>query len=269
MPDFSRYEFIQISRQGPILILTMNRPERLNAIHAALHAELASVFRDANQDEESRVVVLTGAGRAFSAGGDIQGMEQRGSGQSVLDQAFSTVRTEAQEIVHTLLDLQKPIVSMVNGPAVGLGATIALLCDVVIASDKARIGDTHVNVGLVAGDGGCMIWPMLVGVNKAKELLMTGELIAGDELLRLGIVNHLVPQDDLERFSMEVANRLAGMAPFAVRATKVAVNKLLKQQAETVLDVGLAWEAITAHTEDHREAVRAYTEKRPPVFSGR
>lgn len=269
MPDFDRYEFIKISRDGPVLILTLNRPERLNAIHGPMHTELAAIFRDANADEESRAVLLTGAGRGFCAGGDVRGMQERGSGDSVLDVAFRTVRTEAQEIVHSMLDLQKPLVGAINGPAVGLGSTIALLCDVVIASERARIGDTHVSVGLVAGDGGCVIWPALVGINKAKELLMTGELIAGADLLRLGIVNHLVPEDELERTSMAMAQRLAGMAPFATRATKVTINKLLKQRAETVLDVGLAWEAIAARTEDHKEAVSAFVEKRPPSFSGR
>ena len=269
MPDFDRYQFLQVSRDGPVLVITLNRPERLNAIHGPMHTELATIFRDANEDEDSRAVLLTGAGRGFCAGGDVRGMQERESSDSVLNVAFRTVRTEAQEIVHSMLDLLKPLVGAINGPAVGLGSTIALLCDVVIASERARIGDTHVAVGLVAGDGGCLIWPAIVGVNKAKELLMTGELITGDDLLRLGIVNHLVPEDDLPRAAMEMAQRLAGMAPFAARATKVTINKLLKERAETVLDVGLAWEAISARSADHREAIAAFMEKRPPTFHGR
>ena len=267
--DFDRYQFLQVSRDGPVLVITLNRPERLNAIHGPMHTELATIFRDANEDADSRAVLLTGAGRGFCAGGDVRGMQERESSDSVLNVAFRTVRTEAQEIVHSMLDLQKPLVGAINGPAVGLGSTIALLCDVVIASERARIGDTHVSVGLVAGDGGCLIWPAIVGVNKAKELLMTGELITGNDLLRLGIVNHLVPEDDLPRAAMEMAKRLAGMAPFAVRATKVTINKLLKERAETVLDVGLAWEAISARSADHQEAITAFMEKRPPTFHGR
>ena len=269
MVDFSRYQFIQASRRGPILVQTLNRPERLNAVDAGLHQELATIFGDADRDEESRVVVLTGAGRGFCAGGDVRGMSESGSGSNVLAHAFRSARTDSQEIVHSILDLQKPLIAMVNGAAVGLGATIALLCDVVVASDRARIGDTHVNVGLVAGDGGAVIWPLLVGINKAKELLMTGELIAGADLLRLGMVNHLVAHEQLEEFTMNLATRLARMAPYATRATKVTLNKVLKQQAELVLDVGLSWEAISARTEDHQEAVRAWIEKRPPIFSGR
>ncbi len=270
MTDFSRYEHIQIDRRGAVLVLTLNRPERLNAVNGRLHAEFATIFRDANDDDESRVVLLTGAGRAFCSGGDVKGMSESDSGSNVLVRRDpAQVRGEAQEIVHSMLDLQKPLLAMVNGAAVGLGATIALLCDVVVASDRARIGDRHVNVGLVAGDGGAVIWPLLMGINKAKELLMTGELIMGDDLLRLGIVNHLVPHDDLETFTMDLANRLAGMAPFAVRATKVTINKLLKQRVEAVLDAGLAWERLSMSTEDHREATAAWVDKREPVFTGR
>ena len=262
------YEHILVSRDGDVLILTLNRPERLNAVNGRLHTELARVFRDANADQESRAVLLTGAGRGFCAGGDVQGMSQSESGSN-LARSFAEVRGEAQEIVHSILDLEKPLVGMINGAAVGLGATIALLCDVVVASERTRIGDRHVNVGLVAGDGGAVIWPMLVGINRAKELLMLGDLIEGEDLVRLGLVNHLVAHEELERFSLDLAHRLAGMAPYAAKATKVTLNKLLKQQAETVLDVGLAFEGISMRSSDHHEAASAWVEKRQPHFTGR
>ena len=172
------------------------------------------------------------------------------------------------EIVRALLDLEKPIVAAVRGPAIGLGATLALLCDVVVASETARIGDRHVNIGLVAGAGGALIWPLLVGLNKAKELLMLGDLVEGEDLERLGVVNHLVPDDELEARSMELAQRLAAMPPYAVKATKVTANVLLRDQLSNVLDLGLAFEHYSAKTADHREAVRAWTEKREGTYTG-
>lgn len=268
MPDFSRYEFIEVTREDDLLILTLNRPERLNAVHGPLHSELSQIFRDANKDDESKAVVLTGAGRAFCAGGDVQAMSEAGA-DSISQERYAEVRGEASEIVYSILDLEKPLVCLVNGAAVGLGATIALLCDVVVASDRARIGDRHVNVGLVAGDGGALIWPFLVGVNKAKELLMTGDLIEGEELARLGIANHVVPADELEAFGKGLAKRLGAMSPYACRASKMAINKIIKQRAELVVDIGLSWEWLSMQKADHREAATAWTEKREPVFTGR
>jgi enoyl-CoA hydratase len=268
MPDFSAYEHIEVTREGDLLVLTLNRPERLNAVHGPMHNELSRIFRDAHRDEESKAVVLTGAGRAFCAGGDVQNMNEAGAG-SITEERYAEVRGEAAEILHSILDLEKPLISLVNGAAVGLGATIALMCDVVVASDRAKIGDKHVNVGLVAGDGGALIWPFLVGVNKAKELLMTGDLIEGEELARLGIANHVVPADELDTFGKDLARRLAGMAPYACRASKVAINKIIKQRAELVVDIGLSLEWLSMQKADHREAAAAWTEKRDPVFTGR
>ena len=185
-----------------------------------------------------------------------------------MEHRVAEVRGEAQEIVYSILDLEKPLVGKINGAAVGLGATVALLCDVVVASEKTRIGDRHVNVGLVAGDGGAVIWPWLVGINKAKELLMTGELIQGDDLARLGIVNHLVDSEELDAFCLTKARELAGMAPYAARATKQTLNKILKKQAEEVMDVGLAWEWLSMRQDDHREATSAFVEKREAHFKG-
>ena len=156
----------------------------------------------------------------------------------------------------------------VNGPAIGLGATLALMCDIVVASPRARIGDRHVNIGLVAGDGGALIWPLLVGINKAKELLMLGDLVEGEDLERLGIVNHLVPEDELEARSMELAQRLAAMPPYAVKATKLTVNTLMRDKLSSVFDLGLAYEHYSAKMADHREATSAWAEKRDGIFTG-
>lgn len=267
MVDYSSYEHILTERDGNILTLTLNRPDRMNAVNGRLHTELSTIFRDVNRDNDAWAVILTGAGRAFCAGGDVGGMASSGSGSNV-ERRVAEIRGEAQEIVHSMLDLEKPLVGKINGPAVGLGATIALLCDVVVASDRARIGDRHVNVGLVAGDGGAVIWPWLVGINRAKELLMTGELIQGEDLVRMGIANHLVDGDELDAFCLEKARQLAGMAPYAARATKQTLNKILKAQAEMVLDIGLGWEWLSMRQDDHREAATAFVEKREPQFVG-
>jgi len=176
---------------------------------------------------------------------------------------------EARRIVDNLLDLEKPIISAVNGPAAGLGATIALLCDVVIASRNARIGDPHVKMGITAGDGGAVIWPLLIGVNRAKELLMTGDLLSAEDAMRLGLVNRVVDDGQALPEALALARRLASGAPFAVQSTKVSVNKFIKAVSNLVLPYSLAIEELSMTKEDHREAVRAFQEKREPNFSGR
>jgi enoyl-CoA hydratase len=247
--DFSRYQHIQVERRGAVLVLTLNRPDRLNALNRELHTELSTIFRDANRDEESMVVVLTGAGRGFCAGGDIKAARET-PGKSNVHRRPYEVYGESREVVMSMLELEKPLIAMVNGPAAGAGATFALLCDIVVASDRATIGDRHVNAGLVAGDGGAAIWPLLIGVNRAKELLMTGRMVGGEDLLRLGLVNHLVPHEELEARTMAIAEELAALPPYAVRATKMTVNRLLRRQAEDTLDIGLAWEHLSIGGED-------------------
>ena len=261
--DLSTYEHIEFRREGDVLVMTLNRPERLNAVHPPLRMELIRAFNELDEDE-SRAVVITGAGRAFCAGGDVQRMDEQGGSSTRVQ--FAQVRTG--EIVRAQLDLEKPCVAAVRGPAIGLGASIALMCDVVVASETARIGDRHVNVGLVAGDGGALIWPLLVGLNKAKELLMLGDLVEGEDLERLGVVNHLVPDDELDARSLELAQRLAAMPPYAVKATKITVNTLLRDKLSAVLDLGLAYEHYSAKMADHREATRAWSERRDGVFTG-
>lgn len=164
--------------------------------------------------------------------------------------------------------MEQPIVAAVNGDAVGLGATLALFCDIIIASEKARFGDPHVRVGLVAGDGGAVIWPLLCGVTKAKEYLMTGDLISAAEAERIGLINHAVPLGEVMPKAIELARRLANGPTRAIRWTKLACNKRLRDEVNLVLDASLAVETISMLTEDHREAARAFVEKRSPKFKG-
>jgi enoyl-CoA hydratase len=233
--DYSKYQFIAVERKEKILSLTLNRPDRLNAITPHMHTELTRIFTDAQNDNAVDVITLTGAGRAFCAGADLKELP---ADKEAVDKIFM----EAREILVSILEVQKPIIAAVNGPATGLGVTLALFPDIVIASDRARLGDTHVKVGLAAGDGGAVIWPILVGVNKAKELLMTGEVIDADEALRIGLVNHVVPHDMLDTKVMEMAQELATGHTMAIRSTKKAVNLYIKWMLNQVFDYSCAME---------------------------
>jgi enoyl-CoA hydratase len=263
--DASRYKTIVFSRSGRILTIMLNRPDALNAVDAVLHEELARVFTDAAADAHSDVIILTGAGTAFSAGGDIQWMQR-----AVEDpHAFATVTAdEARRIIFSILDCDKPIICRMNGDAIGLGATIALFCDVIIADDTARIADPHVKVGLVAGDGGAAIWPQLIGFARAKEYLLTGDMVRAPEAARMGLINRAVPAAELDDHVRLFATKLAKGATLAIRWTKRSVNLQLRDVVTRVFDASIAYEAMSQRTADHKEAVSAFNEKRRPNFKG-
>ena len=256
------YETIQIEKEGGGASLRLNRPERLNAVNGAMHSELMALFLDVQADPDVRAAVLTGAGRAFSAGGDF------GGGSDMRSKSGLTMMQEARRIVDNLLDCEKPIVSAVNGAAAGLGATVALLCDVVVASRNARIGDPHVKMGITAGDGGAVIWPLLIGVNRAKYMLMSGDLIPAEEAFAMGLVNKVVDEGEALNEALAIARKLAAGAPYAVQTSKTAVNKFIKAVSNMVLPYSLAVEEVSMRTADHREAVQAFQEKRDPRFTG-
>ena len=263
--DFAAYQCIDFRRDGRILTIVLNRPDQRNAVNARLHHELSRVFTDAQRDPESDVVVLTGNGSAFCAGGDIDWMQL-----SIDDPAeFERTAREAKDIVYTQLDLEKPLICRLNGHATGLGASLALLCDIVIASDEAKIGDPHVSVGLVAGDGGALIWPQLVGYAKAKKYLLTGELMRAAEAERIGLITDVVPRAELDAATVAMAQRLVTGATKAIRWSKVTTNLPLRQLFHSYFDAGVAYECLSNLTDDHAEAVRAFRERRKPVFTGR
>jgi enoyl-CoA hydratase len=257
------FETIHVARRERVLTLTLNRPDQMNAVNTRMHQELAEVFRFAQRDPDSDVVVLTGAGRAFSAGGDIPWM------QEAIDRPalFETIVAEAKEIVFSLLDLEKPIIAKVNGAAAGLGATMALFCDAVFMAETAVLVDPHIKVGLVAGDGGAVIWPQLIGYVRAKHYLMTGAPVTAPDALAMGLVTAVHPKDALDAAVDAYADGLMRGATMAIRWTKVAVNIGLKQLAHAIMDTSLAYEALTNATPDHQEAVHAFVERRPPVFA--
>ena len=263
MSRYERYRALRIEVEDRVATVTLDRPERLNAVNLALHEELSTVFTDLDADDSVYAVLLTGAGKAFCAGADMKASPE----ESILAVGWDRVRRDAERIVTTLLDCEKPVVAAVRGPAVGFGATLALLCDVVYAAEDARFGDTHVAIGLAAGDGGSVIWPLLVGPNKAKELLMTGDLLAARDAERIGLVNHVVPAERLLDDARAMARRLAHGPKTAIRATKQSVNLLVRNAAEIVLKTSLLLEGESLRSDEYREAVRAFLEKRPPKFA--
>ncbi|HET8710475.1 MAG TPA: enoyl-CoA hydratase/isomerase family protein [Spongiibacteraceae bacterium] len=257
-----QYETLVLSRKGRLLTITLNRPDLLNAVNLRLHEELADVFTYAAADPHSDVVVLTGAGRAFSAGGDIDHILGLANNPDSFDEEIRL----AKRIVFSMLDLDKPLVCRMNGHAVGLGATLALYCDVIFATEKAKIGDPHVGVGLVAGDGGAAIWPQRIGFCRAKEFLLTGDLLTAKRAEEIGLINYCVPAEELDARVDAFCEKLLNGSRNAIRWTKILTNLELKRIAHSMMDAGLAYEALSLRQADHREAIAAMQEKRKPVF---
>jgi enoyl-CoA hydratase len=265
MTDLPTYETIALARRARLLTITLNRPDNLNAFNLAMHDELAAALVFAKDDPGSDVIVLTGAGRAFSAGGDLDHIAHSAAHPEKFDHEVQIAR----QIVLTLLDIAKPVVCRMNGHAVGLGATIALLCDVIFASENAKIGDPHVGIGLVAGDGGAVVWAQRIGLARAKEYLLTGELLTAAKAAEIGLVNHYRPAEELDAAVDGFCDKLLAGAQIAIRYTKQLTNLELKRIADLVLDRGLAWESESVRSADHREAIAALREKRAPKFTGR
>lgn len=262
--DFSHYTRFEFSREGRVLTATISAPGPVNAVDGALHDELARVFTDLQHDAGSDLIVLTGKGKAFCAGGDFDWFAE----QIARPSKFRDIGWDAKRIVTSLLDVEKPVICRLNGAAAGLGATIALLCDVIVADERAVIGDPHVKVGLVAGDGGAVIWPQLIGYARAKEYLFTGDLLTAAKAAEIGLINHALPADQLDAKVAEIAAKILGNPRFAVRWTKVITNMPLKALVSQMMDASIAYETLSNMTADRAEAVAAFREKRAPRLSG-
>jgi enoyl-CoA hydratase len=263
--DYSKYEFLKIEIADGIAVVTMNRPEKLNA--PTSDKELGDIWADLAGDDRVRVAVLTGAGRAFCAGGDLEVMLANYRTEKGL-RFYLELVASARRLVDAMLGTQLPVIAAINGDAIGLGATLALLCDMSVMGSDARIGDPHVKLGLVAGDGGAVVWPLLVGPHRAKELLLRGNLIKGTAAGEIGLVNHVVPNEEVLPRALEIAAEIAANPTWAVRFTKQAINKWLRQQAESIFDASIAFESLSAFTDDHGEAMEAMRERRPPKYTG-
>ena len=248
-----------------ILVCTIDNPASdYNAVDAALHGDLAELFRALRDEPVARAVMLTGSKKAFCAGGDFAWFDELHDVASL-----ELLRRDAKSLIWDLLDIEVPVVSALNGPAVGLGASIALLTDAIFMGEGATLADPHVRVGIAAGDGGTTIWPLALGPMLAKRFLLTGDPVVAEEALRLGLVSHVSPAETLQADALAFATRLADSAPLALRATKVAVNKLVKDALNISFDTATNAELVTLLSADHIEALASRRERRAPVFRGR
>ena len=258
LPGYSEYERFDLAREDDILTVKIKGTTSMNLVDGLLHRELSEIWADVRRDRATSVIILTGSGeRAFSAGGEMQWF----AGLDATEKDIAIA--EGRRIVIDMLEVPQPIIAAVNGPAIGLGATIALFSDIVIATDNAVIADPHVVLGMVAGDGGAIIWPWLVGINRAKELLLTGDQVDARRALEIGLVNHVVAADDLGEFARGLARRIAAHSPLAVQGTKTAMNALLRDAANAVLETSLAIERRTMDTPEHAAAVERFLTARP------
>src|SRR5262245_50513203 len=262
VPEFTTLE---LERRGHVLRVMIAHPTSpLNAVDEALHRDLTALFAFLRREDDARCVLLTGRGRAFSAGGDFAWFpELRAPGR------LEALRRDAKQLIWDLLDVEIPVVAALNGHAMRLGASVALLFDVIFMADTAAIGDPHVRVGIVAGEGGAVIWPLAVGRARAKQYLLTGDPLGAAEAERIGLVNRVVPAAELDREAMAFAERLAAGAPLAVRYTKLAVNKLVKDGLNVAFDASTAIEVEPLQSAGNQEALAALREKRAPSVKGR
>jgi enoyl-CoA hydratase len=260
--DYSSYDRLLFERPADgVLLITLNRPEVYNAADEAMHGQLARVWADVSADRQTRVAVVTGAGRAFSAGGDLA-MVQRMTGDH---DRVAAMLGEMSDLVYNMINCQKPIVSAINGVAVGAGLVVALLADISICADDARLGDGHVRLGVAAGDHAAIIWPLLCGMAKARYYLLTGEMVSGTEAERIGLVSKVLPREEVLAEALRIAGGLASGSQLAVRLTKRALNGWLRT-AGPIFDQSAAYEMLTFFGEDVKEGAAALIGKRPPDF---
>lgn len=251
--NWSRQELI-IEGDGAVRRVTINRPEYLNAVNEGLHDALADVWRVLARDPDVRAVVLTGAGKAFSAGGDMEYLERVASDP---DYRYRTM-AGARRIVSEMVAFPKPIVAAVNGPAVGLGCSLAVLCDIVVMSDRAFFSDPHVSLGVVAADGGVLAWPLMMSMLRAKEYLLTGDRIDPETAERIGLANRVVAAADLLDDAHALAERLAAQPAQALWDTKRALNMHMQRTISTVIDFAFAAESETFARPDFQQMLDKY-----------
>jgi enoyl-CoA hydratase len=264
--DAGKYSALDVLTNNGVTTVTINRPEARNAINAQLHHEFATIFGDLDADPDTDVIVLQGSGGSFCAGGDLKWL------RSIAGDATKMIAGQRgdQRITEGILTLEKPIIAKVDGPAVGLGCSLALFCDFVIATERSTFADPHVSVGLVAGDGGALLWPQLIGYMRAKRYLLTGDSVKAREAASMGLITQCVSDaDELDLVVSALVERMVKSAKFAVRFTKASVNAGLRQVSSAVVDRAIAFEGITMMTEDFAIALDAFVAKETPVFKGK
>jgi enoyl-CoA hydratase len=262
-PIYDKYTRLLIEMPEPnILKVTMNRPDKLNAADNDMHRELVTIWNDIDVDPEVSAVIFTGAGKAFSAGGDLAMVRE------AIDDVGARMRVwkESRDLVYNLINCSKPIVSAIRGPAVGAGLVAGILADISIATRDARIIDGHTRLGVAAGDHAAIIWPLLCGMAKAKYYLLLCEPLSGEEAERIGLISKVVDDTDLDETALTVARKLAKGAPSAIRWTKYALNNWLRSAGPT-FDASLAFEMLGFGGPEIKEGLASHLEKRAPNFS--
>jgi enoyl-CoA hydratase len=246
-----------VETDGPLRTVVINRAAELNCVNENLHWALANVWRQLASDKEAKVAILTGAGRAFCAGGDLGWITTFLDDPVARDESIR----EGAQIIEEILRFPLPIIAAVNGPAVGLGCSIALLCDIVMISEAAYLADPHVAVGLVAGDGGAALWPLLTPIMRSREYLYTGDSIPAATAVELGLASRAVAADELLPQARTLADRLAAQPAEALQGTKRIVNMYLSQVLGGAMQAGFAAEVVTMQSEDHRRRLLEFQQR--------
>lgn len=257
------WESLAVERLKGVAMIRINRPETMNALETSVKKDLIDCFQSFYEDNDVRVIVLTGTGKAFCAGGNLRELEEKGSIDHVRKQVLLS-----RQMILTIQALQKPIIAAVNGTAAGSGVSIALACDLIIASDKARFSLGFVRVGLVPDSGASYFLPRLVGLNKAKELALTGRMVSALEMADLGLVNQVVSHEEIEEKALRLAGEIAEHPPLAIAFTKKVLNQGYNLNLLDALEAEAQYLTVCRQTKDHVEGVKAFREKRKPVFSG-
>ena len=263
--------FLIVDRDGAVLTARLNRPETRNALtEPAQMQELEDLCRSIRADRSVKALVITGEGSAFSAGGNVKDMQQRGgifAGSPY--EVRESYRDTIQRIPLALYDLDVPVVAAVNGPAIGAGLDLACMCDVRVASERALFAESFVKVGIVPGDGGAWLLPRVIGMPRASLMAFTGDTIDATKALDWGLVAEVVPAADLLAHAQALAQRIAANPGHALRLTKRLLREGQHMRLDSLLEMSAAFQALSHHTEDHREAVNAFLDKRPPAYTGR
>jgi enoyl-CoA hydratase len=261
----STYTYLRLQKDGNVATLTLSRPDRLNAWNREMRDELAAAMREIVADDDLRALVITGDGRAFSAGEDVRGMAGLAEAGT---RAFRRVVRGIHNVFDEIEAIEIPVIAAINGVAAGGGLELALSCDFRIAAESAKLGFPENNVGLIPGSGGCSRLVKLIGLPRAKRLVMTGEMIVADAALDIGLVEQVVADDALMETALGFARRLAARAPQAVGLAKLVLNACANVDPDTGRNFERLGQSVLKKTEDHAEGARAFVEKRPPVFKG-
>lgn len=266
--DYSRYTALKLSLDGGVMTVMMSNPGRRNAATPRMVEELATIWDDVWADPEVKAIILTGEGGDFCSGVDVSQLAGADEDAPKPVSPLNRNSRYARKHVLGILDCEKPIIAKVRGTAYGMGLTMALACDMVFVSDNARLCDSHVKVGLVAGDGGVLLWPLAVGIHRAKEYLMTGEPLSGKLAEEIGLINRCLPDDQLDSHVDSIIAKLISLPPHAVNYTKASLNLALKQMTSAAFETSLAYEIYTMGMGDVEEAAKAFMEKRKGNFTG-